>query len=181
MDFFAAPDPPSQLDNKASKSDATVNVVDPFADVPLNNFEGSDPFGAFTSHTDPLSTISHQNSPNDGNYGNIKGSSTETKLPSKQDSFQVKSGIWADSLSRGLIDLNITAPKKVNLADVGIIGGLTDGPEEKDKGPMPSFYMGSAMGAGSLVGKSAFTSASTNDDFFSGLSSQQYQFGGYQK
>ncbi|KAL0394142.1 UNVERIFIED_CONTAM: Clathrin interactor EPSIN 1 [Sesamum latifolium] len=181
MDFFAAPDPPLQLDNKASKSDATVNVVDPFADVPLNNFEGSDPFGAFTSHTDPLSTISHQNSPNDGTYGNIKGSSTETKLPAKKDSFQVKSGIWADSLSRGLIDLNITAPKKVNLADVGIIGGLTDGSEEKDKGPMPSFYMGSAMGVGSLAGKSGFTSASTNDDFFSGLSSQQYQFGGFQK
>ncbi|KAL0330733.1 UNVERIFIED_CONTAM: Clathrin interactor EPSIN 1 [Sesamum angustifolium] len=180
MDFFAAPDPPSQLDNKASKSDATVNIVDPFADVPLNNFEGSDPFGAFTSHTDPISTISHQNSPSDGNHANIKGSSTETRLPSKKDSFQVKSGIWADSLSRGLIDLNITAPK-VNLADVGIIGGLTDGSEEKDKGPMPSFYMGSAMGAGSLVGKSGFTSASTNDDFFSGLSSQQYQFGGFQK
>ncbi|KAK4412577.1 Clathrin interactor EPSIN 1 [Sesamum alatum] len=181
MDFFAAPEPAPQLDNKASKSDATVNVVDPFADVPLNNFEGSDPFGAFTSHTDPLSTISHQNSPNDGSHGNVKASSTETKLPSKKDVFQVKSGIWADSLSRGLIDLNITAPKKVNLADVGIIGGLTDGSEEKDKGPMPSFYMGSAMGAGSLVGKSGFTSASTNDDFFSSLSSQQYQFGGFQK
>jgi len=27
----------------------------------------------------------------------------------KKENFQVKSGIWADSLSRGLIDLNITA------------------------------------------------------------------------
>ncbi|KAI3468156.1 hypothetical protein Pfo_024819 [Paulownia fortunei] len=180
MDFFAAPDPASQLDNKASKSDTTINIVDPFADVPLNNFDGSDPFGAFTSHTDPSSTVSNQNSSKDGSHGNTKGSSTETKPPPK-DAFQVKSGIWADSLSRGLIDLNITAPKKVNLADVGIVGGLIDGSEEKDKGPLPSFYMGRVMGVGSGVGKSGFTSTTTNDDFFSSLSSQQYQFGSFQK
>ena len=30
---------------------------------------------------------------------------------SKKDGFQVKSGVWADSLSRGLIDLNISGRK----------------------------------------------------------------------
>ncbi|PIN16837.1 Equilibrative nucleoside transporter protein [Handroanthus impetiginosus] len=180
IDFFAAPEPASQIDNKSSKSDATINIVDPFANVPLNNFDRSDPFGAFTSHTDSSSTVSNQNSTNEEGHLNIKGPSTETKPPPKKDTFQVKSGIWADSLSRGLIDLNITAPKKVNLADVGIVGGLSDGLEEKDKGPLPSFYMGRAMGAGSVVGKSGFAST-TSDDFFSSLSNQQYQFGSFQK
>ena len=76
---------------------------------------------------------------------------------------------------------DIIAAKKVNLADVGIVG-LTDGSEEKEKGPPPSFYMGRAMGTGSGLGKSGFPSASSEgDDFFSSLSSQQYQFGGFKK
>ncbi|KAL8537336.1 hypothetical protein ACS0TY_012472 [Phlomoides rotata] len=178
MDFFAAPETASQIDNKAAKSDATSNFVDPFANVPLNNFDGTDPFGAFTSNTDPLSTVSNHSS-NTGSNGNMKGASTETK-PLPKDPFQVKSGIWADSLSRGLIDLNITAPKKVNLTDVGIVGGLSAGLETQDKGPLPSFYMGRPMGAGSTAGKSGFTSA-LDDDFFSSLSTQQNQFGSFQK
>ncbi|CAA0824255.1 Clathrin interactor EPSIN 1 [Striga hermonthica] len=180
MDFFSAPHPPSDLDNKASISEVTNNV-DPFANVPLNSFDGSDAFGAFTSHTDPSSaTAVDSNSSTNVSDGNLKDSSTETKAPPKSG-FQVKSGIWADSLSRGLIDLNITAPKKVNLADVGIVGGLTDGSDEKDKGPLPSFYTGNnSMGIGSGIGKSGFTST-TNDDFFSNLSSSQYQYGSFQK
>ncbi|KAL0407731.1 UNVERIFIED_CONTAM: Clathrin interactor EPSIN 1 [Sesamum radiatum] len=182
MDFFAVPGPASQPDKKASKSDGTSTAVDPFAAVPLTNFDGSDPFGSFTSHTDPSPTVSNKSFPSDGSHGNTTGSSTETKPTPKKEGFQVKSGIWADSLSRGLIDLNITAPaKKVNLADVGIVGGLTDGSEEKDKGPLPPFYMGQAMGVGSGIGKSGFTSTSKGDDFFSSLGSQQYQYGGFQK
>ncbi|KAK4422245.1 Clathrin interactor EPSIN 1 [Sesamum alatum] len=181
MDLFAAPSPVSQPDKKASKSDGTSTAVDPFAAVPLTNFDGSDPFGPFTSHTDPVSTASNKSSPSDGSHGKVNGFATETRPTPKKEGFQVKSGIWADSLSRGLIDLNITAPKKVNLADVGIVGGLTDGPEEKDKGMLPPFYMGQAMGVGSGSGKSGFTSTSKDDDFFSSLGSQQYQFGGFQK
>lgn len=72
----------------------------------------------------------------------------------------------------------------MNLADVGIVGGLSDGIiEEKEKGPTTSYYMGRAMGAGSGLGKSGFTSqGSAGDDFFSSLSSgQPYQYGGFQK
>ncbi|KAL6502005.1 hypothetical protein OROGR_027138 [Orobanche gracilis] len=175
MNFFAASDPPTQLVNKAPKSDAVNSVVDPFSDVPLNKFDGSDPFGAFTSHADPLPTAGYSNCSNDVGNGNVKGPSTETKAPAKSG-FQVKSGIWADSLSRGLIDLNITAAKKVNLADAGIVGGLSDhhGSDEKDKGSLPSFYMGNkSMGVGSQIGKSGFISppptTTINDDFFSSL------------
>jgi epsin len=38
-------------------------------------------------------------------------SMSESKPDMKKGAFQVKSGIWADSLSRGLIDLNITSCK----------------------------------------------------------------------
>nr|AFK49429.1 unknown [Lotus japonicus] len=106
----------------------------------------------------------------------------DSKVSPKKDAFQVKSGIWAESLSRGLIDLNISAPKKVSLADVGIVGGLSDGFDEKEKGtPPPSFYMGRAMGSGSGLGMSGVPSSQpgTGDDIFSNWGG--HQFGGFQK
>lgn len=73
------------------------------------------------------------------------------------------------------------AAKKVNLADVGIVGGLSEMVDDREsKGPQTSFYMGRAMGAGSGLGRS--TSAMAGDDFFSSLGTgQQYQYGGFQK
>lgn len=182
LDFFATPDPIVQRDKTSAKLEPTnTNAVDPFAVVPLNSFDGSDLFGAFTSNTDASSTEATKSSAGSDNNLNEK-SSAESKPPPKKDNFQVKSGIWADSLSRGLIDLNISAPKKVSLADIGIVGGLSDGSDEKEKGPPSAFYMGRAMGAGSGIGKSSgFTSStgSGGDDMFSSLSGQQYQFGGF--
>ncbi|CAK9169026.1 unnamed protein product [Ilex paraguariensis] len=181
VDFFTVPESVVQPANKSLESDPmAINTIDPFAAVPLNNFDGSGLFGAFTSNTDSVSTEPTQNSGNDGNRSILNGkSSVESKPSPKKDSFQVKSGIWADSLSRGLIDLNIAALKKVNLADVGVVGGLTNGSDEKDKAPPTSFYMGRAMGAGSGLSRSGFTSttAGGGDDLFSSFGSQQYQFG----
>ena len=112
FDFFTAPDPVMQQENKSSKSEPTNTntVVDPFAAVPLNNFDGSDLFGAFTSPTDSVATEPTENPVGSNSNLNAK-SSSESKTPSKKDGFQVSSGIWADSLSRGLIDLNISARK----------------------------------------------------------------------
>lgn len=80
----------------------------------------------------------------------------------------------------------VFAAKKVSLADVGIVGDLSDGFDGKEKGPPPSFYMGRAMGSGSGslgIGRSGFTPSqpAPGDDIFSNLGSQQYQFGGFQK
>lgn len=79
--------------------------------------------------------------------------------------------------------MNAPAAKKVSLADVGVVGGLSDGFDEREKGPPASYYMGRAMGSGSGLGRSGFTpsQATGGDDFFSSLSGQQYQFGGFQK
>ncbi|KAF5468091.1 hypothetical protein F2P56_012272 [Juglans regia] len=183
VDPFAIPDPVVQPQIKASNPAPTdSNIVDPFAAVPLNNFDGSDFFGAFT-HSGSASSEPSQNDVNDGN-NNLGGkSSADSSAPLKKDTFQVKSGIWSDSLNRGLIDLNISAPKKVSLADVGVVGGLSDGFDEREKGPSTSYYMGRAMGAGSGLGRSNFTSSQAmgGNDIFSDRSRQQYQFGDFQK
>lgn len=69
------------------------------------------------------------------------------------------------------------AAKKVSLADVGVVGALSDGSDEREKGPMASYSMGRAMGAGSGLGKSGFmpSQSASVDDFFSSLASQPYQ------
>lgn len=97
-----------------SPAPTNTNIVDPFAAVPLNSFDGSDIFGGFTSHSGSASSEPFQSSTNDASHSNLdRKSSADSKIPPKKDSFQVKSGIWADSLSRGLIDLNITGRKYI--------------------------------------------------------------------
>lgn len=185
IDLFSSPDIPAQSEFTPPKTETISNyAVDPFASMPLNNFDGTDLFGAFTSNTDQGSAEPVQNSAKEAGFSNtIKNRSAETKPSIKKDPFQVKSGIWADSLSRGIIDLNITGPKKADLKDIGIVGGLGDGSDEKEKGP-PTMYMGRAMGTGSGLGRSlpGFNSAGAGvgDDFFSSLS-QQNQFGSFKK
>nr|KJB54753.1 hypothetical protein B456_009G047500 [Gossypium raimondii] len=184
VDLFSTTDPVVQPAMAANVGPVNANIVDPFAAVPLNNFDGSDIFGSFTTHSDSALEEPKQNPMNDGNLNNMSTkSSQDSKAPQKKDAFQVKSGIWADSLSRGIIDLNISAPKKVSLADVGIVCGLSD-VDEREKGPPTSFYMGRAMGTGSGLGKTGFASTPSTDEdgLFSSLGNhQQYQFGSFKK
>ncbi|WCJ29555.1 ENTH/VHS family protein [Euphorbia peplus] len=188
VDFFSAVevDHVVQPDTEAQPSNSANNrTVDPFASVPLNNFDGSDLFGAFSSGSNSASTEPTQSSATDGTLKNLNMNASDAK-PQTKDALKVKSGIWADSISRGLIDLNISAPKKVSLVDVGVVGDLGAGQDEKEKGPPTSFYMGRAMGTGSGLGFTSSQSTATpsqalDDDFFSSLGSQQYQFGGFKK
>lgn len=185
--------PPTSGTSSNANTSASKNTVpepfDPFGDIPLSSFGGSDPFGAFSSNagsssappppahssTGNISTPSHNleaasdfgafesntadtaKDPFDfssaGNFGKADveplaapkteasdfgafvanteeaakdpfdlsssinhGKTGQTPLAApksstKKENFQVKSGIWADSLSRGLIDLNITGRK----------------------------------------------------------------------
>ncbi|CAA7402842.1 unnamed protein product [Spirodela intermedia] len=128
VDLFAAADLGVPGGKGTPVTVPPASSSDPFAAVSLNTFEGPDIFGDFTSHTDS-SNSGHSTA------GNVN-------LGPKKEAFQVKSGIWADSLSRGLIDLNLTAPKKVSLSDVGVVGGLSDGSEDKEKRPPASAYGG---------------------------------------
>ncbi|KAL9227269.1 hypothetical protein vseg_002979 [Gypsophila vaccaria] len=185
MDFFGSTDSTVLPETKPSSAGpSNINFVDPFAAVPLNNFDGSDVFGGFTSQTDQSSQEATEVTLTKGVTNDpINKPSQESKAPAKKDGFQVKSGIWADSLSRGIIDLNISAPKKVNLADIGIVGGLSDGTDEKQKGPQAFYHMGTSMGMGSGLGATGFNPTTTAplDDFFSSFNSSQHQFGSFQK
>ncbi|XP_020598952.1 clathrin interactor EPSIN 1 [Phalaenopsis equestris] len=151
FDPFAASDSifpsESKLPGTNTKNSSTA---DPFAAIPVNIVAGPDDlFGSFTSNAP---TASKESS---GDFSN-------TRQPApKKEPFQVKSGIWADSLSRGLIDLNITASKKANLADIGVVGGLNDESNEKERAPPPPSYRGRAMGAGSGLGRTTGFSSST--------------------
>lgn len=111
VDLFSIPEPVGQPVSKSENSGPTNNnIVDPFAAVPLNKFDGSDLFGEFTSDT--VSSQPSKSPTSDGSHDNMIGNSlAESKTPPKKDPFQVKSGVWSDTLSRGLIDLNISARK----------------------------------------------------------------------
>lgn len=115
VDLFLNPDPVVPSETKPTNAVPTnTSAADPFAAVPLNNFDGSDPFGAFI-FTNPVSAAPSQNETEGSGHGDLSakpsvGTSTQ---PAKKVDFQVKSGIWADSLSRGIIDLNISARKYI--------------------------------------------------------------------
>ncbi|KAI6694546.1 hypothetical protein NL676_022256 [Syzygium grande] len=73
------------------------------------------------------------------------------------------------------------AAKKVSLADVGVVGGLSDGSDERERGPPTSFYMGRAVGTGTGLGMSGFTSSqATGGDDFSSFA-RQSQYGSFKK
>lgn len=73
FDFFSGDEPVVQPEIKTPKSDPpNTNVGDPFAAVPMNNFDGSDLFGAFTCSSNPASTESTE-SP--GSLNNVDGRS----------------------------------------------------------------------------------------------------------
>ncbi|KAM0821423.1 hypothetical protein ACQ4PT_072228 [Festuca glaucescens] len=242
--------PPSSGTSSAANSSVSKKTVpepfDPFSDIPLSSFGGSDPFGDFSSNVGSSSapppvhssagniSASSQNLEAASDFGafesNTKGAAKDPfdfsssgnfgkatplaapktdasdfgafvanteeaakdqfdlsssinhgragqtplaapKSNTKKENIQVKSSIWADSLSRGLIDLNITGPKKVNLADVGIVGGLGDGFDDKAQ---PSWNMGAG---GSGLGMSGNPSTTQRGGIESLANYNKYQFG----
>ncbi|KAL6651323.1 hypothetical protein ACP70R_010248 [Stipagrostis hirtigluma subsp. patula] len=127
-------------------------------------------FSAFVSNTEEAAKDPFD-IPSSSNLGKTDQTPLAASKPNaKKDNFQVKSGIWADSLNRGLIDLNITAPKKVNLADIGIVGGLGDGSDEK---AVPSW----TMSAGSGLGMSGIPSSAQAGGIESLANYNKHQFG----
>ncbi|KAL0920146.1 hypothetical protein M5K25_009260 [Dendrobium thyrsiflorum] len=73
--------------------------------------------------------------------------------------FEPKSAVWADSISRGLVNLNISGPKTNHLADIGVDFDDINRKEKRkevksSQTPLPSsIAMGKAMGAGSGLGR----------------------------
>lgn len=75
-----------------------------------------------------------------------------------KDKFETKSTVWADTLSRGLVNLNISGPKINPLADIGIDFDAINRKEKRMEKPSPApvtstINMGKAMGSGSGIGR----------------------------
>ncbi|XP_028796113.1 clathrin interactor EPSIN 1 [Neltuma alba] len=117
VDLLSVSEPVLQPDSKSESSGLKNNSsIDPFTAVPLGSFDGSDLFGEFTSPSDSASEQPSKVPGTDGIQDKMNVNPLpESRIPPKKDAFQVKSGIWADSLSRGLIDLNISARKFIIL------------------------------------------------------------------
>lgn len=80
------------------------HTFDPYSEKQLNRFD------ALTFYTDQISIkpAEMQSSISERCLENQdQNTSTYSKHPLKKDSFQATSGVWGDTLSRGMIDLNI--------------------------------------------------------------------------
>ncbi|KAL1535277.1 clathrin interactor EPSIN 2-like isoform X2 [Salvia divinorum] len=87
----------------------------------------------------------------------VTQASTVTPKPSA-DKFETKSTVWADTLSRGLVNLNISGSKTNPLADIGVDFDAINRKEKRmEKQPTTTVAstvtMGKAMGSGSGVGR----------------------------
>ncbi|VFQ64853.1 unnamed protein product [Cuscuta campestris] len=82
---------------------------------------------------------------------------TASSQPAK-DKFETKSSVWADTLNRGLVNLNISGSKTNPLADIGVDFDAINRKEKRMEKPTTStltatITMGKAMGSGSGMGR----------------------------
>ncbi|KAI9115090.1 hypothetical protein K1719_014103 [Acacia pycnantha] len=98
------------------------------------------------------------NGPNASTYAvSSSGPNAPVSLQST-DKFETKSTVWADTLSRGLVNLNISGPKTNPLADIGIDFDAINRKEKRMEKPTittvtSTVNMGKAMGSGSGIGR----------------------------
>eukprot|EP00250_Pteridium_aquilinum_P034226 c7258_g1_i1 orf=354-2777(-) len=93
-----------------------------------------------------------------------QGSLYTVSKPQPQRKFETKSTVWADTLSKGLIDLNIGGPKANPLADIGIDFDLLRTErikEERTSTKTSTINMGKAMGSGSGLGLAGASAVAT--------------------
>lgn len=74
------------------------------------------------------------------------------------DKFETKSTVWADTLNRGLVNLNISGSKTNPLADIGVDFDAINRKEKRMEKPsqklvVSTINMGKAMGSGSGIGR----------------------------
>ncbi|KAL3829236.1 hypothetical protein ACJIZ3_018038 [Penstemon smallii] len=78
------------------------------------------------------------------------------------DKFETKSTVWADTLSRGLVNLNISGSKTNPLADIGVDFDAINRKDKRMEKPTTTavtstITMGKAMGSGSGMGRAGAT------------------------
>ncbi|KAG9128919.1 hypothetical protein Leryth_009664 [Lithospermum erythrorhizon] len=85
-------------------------------------------------------------------------STSSTAPPSKRKQFATKSTVWTDTLSRGLVNLDISGVKTNPLSDIGIDFDAINRKEKRMEKPTTTpvtstLHMGKAMGSGSGMGR----------------------------
>ncbi|PIN21712.1 Equilibrative nucleoside transporter protein [Handroanthus impetiginosus] len=88
--------------------------------------------------------------------------STTPSSTVSNEKFETKSTVWADTLSRGLVNLNISGSKTNPLADIGVDFDAINRKERRMEKPTTNTVtstvtMGKAMGAGSGMGRAGAT------------------------
>lgn len=83
-------------------------------------------------------------------------------VPPPQKKFEPKSSVWADTLSRGLVNFNISGPKTNPLADIGVDFESINRREKRLEKPTntpatSTINMGKAMGSGTGLGRTGAT------------------------
>ncbi|XP_028954657.1 clathrin interactor EPSIN 2-like isoform X2 [Malus domestica] len=122
------------------------------------------PSGRGSQHnSDVLGNVFSQTGPNTS-MGSLQPLSSSTGAlaivaqPPKDSKFETKSAVWADTLSRGLVNLNISGAKINPLNDIGIDFDSINRKEKRmEKQPATpatsTINMGKAMGSGSGIGR----------------------------
>lgn len=121
-------------------------------------------------------TLSHQNSGSLSDFLPQAGptiSSSSQSAPSSspgplalvphqpaKEKFEPKSAVWADTLSRGLVNLNISGPKTNPLSDIGVDFESLNRKEKRMEKPSAApvtsnVTMGKAMGSGTGMGRAS--------------------------
>ncbi|KAH7430392.1 hypothetical protein KP509_09G097000 [Ceratopteris richardii] len=102
-----------------------------------------------------MAGITSQTLPSSVNQAQVPSSIPSVKQQ-QEKKFETKSTVWADTLSKGLIDLNIAGPKSNPLADIGIDFDLLRTERIKEErassNKNSTVTMGKAMGSGSGLG-----------------------------
>ncbi|CAA3009945.1 Hypothetical predicted protein [Olea europaea subsp. europaea] len=103
----------------------------------------------------------------------LMASSAIVPQPSK-DKFETKSTVWADTLSRGLVNLNISGSKTNSLADIGVDFDALNRKEKRMEKPatamaVSNVTMGQAMGSGSGIGRAGALGPPSNPMMGSGM------------
>lgn len=84
--------------------------------------------------------------------------SLSTASQASKNKFETKSTVWSDTLSRGLVNLNISGPKANPMADIGVDFEALNRKEKRMEKPstapvISTINMGKAMGSGSGIGR----------------------------
>ncbi|XP_077227079.1 clathrin interactor EPSIN 3-like [Tasmannia lanceolata] len=117
--------------------------------------QSSGSFGNLLSHSGTAAPITSQAA-----FPSPTGLPVKAQPPN--DKFEPKSTVWADTLSRGLVNLNISGSKINPLADIGIDFESINRKEKRMEKPAANpvtstITMGQAMGSGSGIGRAGAT------------------------